>query len=127
MTDTPVNPPSTPGERVKAAIGDLARPFAIYVTSAAAAVATVKIAWTIADKSADFSAAAIFITAVFGGLAGLYGFKAWENKEAAKATAGVKVAQAAAGPEVIAAAKAPPAPAAPEGDDEDLSAFGAKP
>jgi len=111
-----MNKDNTSGvETLKSFIGELARPFAIYVTSAAAAAATVKIAWTIANKTDDFSAAAIFITAIFGGLAGLYGFKAWENRGNAKADSAVGVA-VANGPQQAAA----PPKSDPPADDGEL-------
>jgi len=90
-TDTPARrdtfPPIPPSERIKAFIGDLARPFAIYVTSGAAAIATVAIAYKNSD---GFSAAAIFIGAVYAGVGALYVGKAWENSQKAKADADVQ-------------------------------------
>jgi hypothetical protein len=84
------NPPSALDEW-KSFIADLARPFAIYVTSAAAAVATVTITMRIATM--DFSGAAIFVGAVFSGVGALYGLKAWENNTQAKQTAVIEVAK----------------------------------
>ncbi len=84
-TDTPVNQPPTHLERLKAFLGDLARPFAIIVTSASAAYAVC----TIAYQGKDFSGGAIFITAVFAGVALLYGAKSYENVKQAQANADV--------------------------------------
>lgn len=90
MTDTPViprdQPPVPRSEMVKGFIGDLARPFAIYVGSASAGWATV----VIAHKVNGFAEAALFIGAVYAGLAGLYGFKSWERRR----DADVAIAQA---------------------------------
>ena len=74
-TDTPVRSPPDTAERVKAFIGDIARPFAIYVTSGSAAIATVMVAFR-TDNGTD---AALLIGAVYAGVGALYGFKAWEN------------------------------------------------
>ena len=65
-------------DTLKTFIGDIARPFSIIVTSAAAAWSTVAIAYRVPG----FEGAAVFIGAVYAGLAGLYGFKAWENRAA---------------------------------------------
>ena len=93
--DTPIAAPTTPPpstlDEIKGFVGDLARPFAIIVTSASASTATVIIALNNKD---GFSAAAIFIGAVFTGVVGLFGAKAWENAQQAKQTANVAVAQA---------------------------------
>jgi len=96
--DTPIAPkgfpPPSRADQVKSFIGDLARPFAIYVTSGAAALAT----GTIAFKNDDgFSAAAIFIGAVYAGVGALYGAKAWEVAKGKTADAEVAKAQASAG------------------------------
>ena len=92
--DTPIASPSYPPpsavDQVKSFIGDLARPFAIYATSGAAAVASVKIAWAITDANGG----AIYIGAVFVGLGALYGAKPWENSSQAKQTATIEVAKA---------------------------------
>ena len=77
---------------VKEIIADLARPFAIYVTAGAAAISTVRLAF----YSDDLSGAAVYMGAVFAGLAGLYGFRAWENNKAVSASAEVEKAKAAA-------------------------------
>ena len=92
-TDTPVPSPPNRLEQIKALIGDLARPFAIIITSGGATAATV----IIALKNDDgFAAAAIFIGAVMAGVATLAGAKAYENVQKAKADATVQVAQAQA-------------------------------
>lgn len=79
-------------DALKAFIADLARPFSIYVTSGAAGVATVAIAF----KVGNFAEGAIFIGAVFAGLTGLYGLKSWEISKAGKHAAEVEVAKAKA-------------------------------
>jgi hypothetical protein len=95
--DTPIAPKSFPPpsmmDQWKAFIGDLARPFAIYATSGAAALATVAIAFKNDD---GFSAAAIFIGAVYAGVGALYAGKAWENVKAGKSAADVEIAKAQA-------------------------------
>ena len=87
-------PPTTLGE-IKVFIADIARPFSIIVTSTAAGWATVAIARDI-SKHADssFSEAAIYMGAVFTGLAALYGAKAWEKSQESKHAASAAVAQA---------------------------------
>lgn len=74
LADTPTPQPPSRLDAVKGFIGDLARPFAIISTSGSAAYAT----GVIAHRVDSFEGAAIFIGAVYAGLAGLYGFKAWE-------------------------------------------------
>jgi hypothetical protein len=78
-TDTPVRTPPDTAERVKAFIGDIARPFAIYVTSGAASVATIMVAFR-TDNGTD---AALLIGAVYAGLGALYAARAWENTKTA--------------------------------------------
>lgn len=73
-------------------VADLARPFSIISTSGSAAFATGVIAW----RLEDMGEAALFIGAVYAGLAGLYGFKSWEEKGKAKAQADVASAAAVA-------------------------------
>ena len=90
MTDINLTPPSYPGW--KGAIADLARPFAIYVTTIGVNASAVTIAWK-TDKP-ELIAAAAFMTALFTGLGALYGFKALEVSAIAKQAAGVHVAQA---------------------------------
>lgn len=94
-TDTPINPAYPPApmmERVKALVGDLARPFAIIGTTIGFNTALV----TVAQKlGPDASAAAIFIGAAGGILATLYGAKAWEAVQGGKHTASVEIAKVA--------------------------------
>ncbi len=79
MTDTPVIPREVPpvprSEMIKAFIGDLARPFALYVSGAGTAVATV----IGAMKCEDGIQAAAVITAAGVVLGGMYGLKEWGN------------------------------------------------
>lgn len=95
MTDTPLQPASSPpvprSEIVKAFIGDLARPFAIYVTSGAAAIATVMVA----ARTENGTDAAILLGAVFAGVGALYTAKAWEVAKTGKQAAEVEIARAA--------------------------------
>ncbi len=102
-SDTPVKTPTFPPpsklDQAKGFIGDLARPFAIYVTAASAAASVVILA--IHAKTPDLSASAIFEGAVFTGVGALYGAKAWENAQQAKQQATVQVAQATNGPPVV--------------------------
>jgi hypothetical protein len=75
--------------RLKTFIADVARPFAIISTSAAAATATI----IISLKVDSVEAAAIFIGAVFTGVAALYGAKALENSATAKHAASIEIAK----------------------------------
>ena len=97
MTDTPVHPRDVPpihmSERVKAFIGDLARPFAIVVTSYAGAHATI----VIASKVENGNDGAIFAGAYFLGIATLYGAKALEAINTTRARRDVDVATVNAG------------------------------
>lgn len=97
MTDTPVNARETPpihtSERVKAFIGDLARPFAIIATSYAAAHATI----VIASKVENGNDGAIFAGAYFLGVASLYVGKAIEAINTTRARRDVDVAAVNAG------------------------------
>lgn len=97
MTDTPIHaqtfPPVPTSERVKAFIGDLARPFAVMATSGAAAAAIV----IIAQKTTSGDGA-VFVAAVFAGVGAIYGAKSWETAVQAKQDAQVKIAQANASP-----------------------------
>lgn len=99
MSDTPITPVTFPRppmmDRVKGLIGDLARPFAVYVTSGGAAIAMVIIA-TKVDDGMDGAATLVAIAGLVGGI---YGFKAWENNTTAKAAANVEIAKAAPTPE----------------------------
>lgn len=63
-------------DQFKSLIGDLARPFSIIATSLSASVAVVIVACRIA---ADGMGVAAFVAAIYAGLAGLYGFKSWEQ------------------------------------------------
>lgn len=97
MTDTPTQamtyPPPPRSEVIKAFIGDLARPFAIYVTSAAAAIATVLVAF----RTENGTDASILLAAVFAGVGALYGAKSWEVAKTGKQAAEVEVAKVMAG------------------------------
>jgi len=94
MTDTPIAAPSWPPpsglDQAKAFIGDLARPFAIIVTSGSAAVSGV----VIATKVESFEGAAIFIGAIYAGVGALFGAKAWENAKTGRQAADVEIAKA---------------------------------
>lgn len=94
VADTPVRAPPSRAEVVKSFIGDLARPFAIIVTSAATAAATV----IVALKVDSFDSAAIFIAAVYAGVGALYGAKAWEAVQTTKQGASVEIAKATSSP-----------------------------
>ncbi len=85
QTDTPVSQPPSPLDGLKSFIGDLARPFAIIVTSAATAFAIVQLA----SQAKDLSAAAIFVGALFAGLGALSAAKTYENVKQAQASADV--------------------------------------
>lgn len=93
MTDTPVSareyPPVPASERIKAFIGDLARPFAIISTSFAASWATIVIAYKVENGNDG----AIFAGAFFLGVATLYGAKAVEAINAGRHRRDVDVAQ----------------------------------
>lgn len=98
-------------DQVKGVISDLARPFAIISTSGAAAWATV----TISYRVDGFENAALYMAAVYTGLGGLYGFKAWERRGESKNAAEVEKVRAQASP--------PPAEALkPATDDGELPA-----
>ncbi|HEY1071517.1 hypothetical protein [Brevundimonas sp.] len=90
MTDTPIQQPPTRLERVKAFIGDLARPFAIIATSFAASWATIVIAYRVENGNDG----AIFIGGVFAGVGALYIGKAWEVAKTGKQSAEVEIAKA---------------------------------
>ena len=92
MTDTSIAPTSPPSkaDQVAAFIGGLARPFAIIVTSSAAAVATV----IVSTRTENGNDAAILMGAVYAGVSALYIGKAWENAKAGKQAAEVEIAKA---------------------------------
>lgn len=87
MTD-PISPAAAP---VSTWLGNNARPLSILLPAAGAAIATV----VIAMKVTGFGEAALFIGAVYGGVAALYTAKSWENAQTAKSAANVEVAKAA--------------------------------
>lgn len=95
MPDTPIATPTFPPpsrlDQVKGFVGDLARPFAIIVTSLSAAISGV----VIATKVSTFEGAATFIGAVYLGVGALYGAKAWENAKTGGQAAQVEIAKAA--------------------------------
>ena len=71
-------------DQFKSLVGDLARPFAIIVTSFAASVATIIVALRVSDGN-DGAALMFAVGAMVGGI---YGFKAvetWKTKNAATA------------------------------------------
>lgn len=70
-------------DQFKALIGDLARPFSIITTSLSASIAVVIVACRI---SAEGMGVAAFVAAIYAGLAGLYGFKSWEQTRPARTT-----------------------------------------
>lgn len=75
-------------------IADLARPFALYAVAGSTAVAILRLSWA----GEDLSGAAVFITAALGGLAALYGAKAWEVAKVGGQAADVEKAKAQATP-----------------------------
>ena len=90
MTDTP--PAIFPVdrlERIKTFIGDLARPFAIIVTSGGAAWATVVVAYRVENGNDG----AILMGAIFAGVGALYIGKAWEAVKTKQSDATVEVAK----------------------------------
>ena len=78
--DTPVAPPVTRLDHIKSFVGDLARPFAIIVTSGGAAWATVVTAYRVQNGTDG----ALLLAAIFGGVAVLYGAKSLEVVGVAK-------------------------------------------
>ena len=72
-----------------ATLGNLARPFVLYVAALSSALATVSIVW----MRLDLIAGAAFITAAWGGVGLLYGAKALEEGRKAKASAEVEIAK----------------------------------
>lgn len=79
---------------VKSFIADLARPFAIYTTSGAAAWATVDIAARVNSGEAG----AMFMAVILGGVSALYVGKAFENTRIAGHSAEVEKAKASSIP-----------------------------
>lgn len=96
----------------KAAMADLARPFALYSVGASTGVAIVRLAW-VGD---DLSNGAVFIGAALGGLGVLYGAKAWENAKVGGQAAEVEKERAKATPPPAEALK----PASTDSDDGEL-------
>lgn len=97
-------------DALKTFVADLARPFALYSVAGSTSFAIVRL--TLFES--DLSAAAVFITAALGGLAALYGVKAWENAKAGGQAAEVEKVRAQATPPPTEALK----PAAPAPDPE---------
>lgn len=91
----PVLNNSTPhwSERLQVFIAETARPLAIISTSWGATGAMLIVATKL---DGDAAAAAIFIGACVGGVATLYGAKAWEQSQAGKHAATVEVAKVTA-------------------------------
>lgn len=90
MTDQPIQPPANGLERWTAALGNLARPYTLYVASTASAVATVSIVF----RGVSLIEGAAYITAAWAGVGVLYGAKALEEGRKAKASADVDIARA---------------------------------
>lgn len=93
MTDTPANPREVPpvhmSERVKAFLGDLARPFNQYAVGGATAAAVVIGALQITDAAGG----ALYIAAVSPLTLGLFGLKTLENVKAGNQSRDVAIAQ----------------------------------
>lgn len=96
-SDSPVTtpPPRDKWEQLQAVFGNLARPYAIWISASSAAAGTV----ICAVNAKDLTGAGFFIAAAWAGVAALAGVRAAEN---------VKVAQAQASTPAVAAAKGPP-------------------
>ena len=91
MTDTPIQPPVTRLEHVKAFIGDLARPFAIIWTALCGGISMLMLAAKIDDPVQ----AGVFIGVVYSmGVAPLYIGKAVEVFKTNKTAANVEIAKA---------------------------------
>lgn len=86
----------TRNETFRQTFADLARPFAIWASSASASLATVRLAWTAYDGKVDLNGAAIYMTAIWAGVGALYIGKAWEKNTEAKQNAQVAIEQAKA-------------------------------
>lgn len=80
---------------LKSFIADLARPFAIYVSSASASICVVILSCKIVDQS--YVAAAALVAAVYAGVGALYGAKAWEVAKQGKHAADVEIAKSNTG------------------------------
>jgi hypothetical protein len=80
-TDTPI-PVPTPSrmDRIKAFIGDLARPFALISMSLATSIGVVIVCLRVDDGNDG----AIALGAVGLIIGGMYGFKSWENTKASQ-------------------------------------------
>jgi hypothetical protein len=91
MSDTPVHvqghPPVARIDMLKAFIGDLARPFALYAVGGGTAIATV----VGANKCQNGTEASLVIGAAGVVLAGMYGVKEWgtTKQKVAETNAGV--------------------------------------
>lgn len=92
MTDQPVQPPASHLERWTAALGNLARPFALYAAAGSSAFATVAIVL----REMSLIEGAAFIAAAWGGVGGLYWAKATEESRKASVAGNVEVAKATA-------------------------------
>lgn len=84
----------TRNELFRVTVGDLARPFSIYISALGASIATVVLAVGAWHGKVELLAAAAFMTAVWAGVGALYWGKAWERKGEANASAQVEVARA---------------------------------
>lgn len=77
-------------ERWTEALGQLARPFTLYVAAASSAIATVAIVF----RGVSLIEGAAYITAAWAGVGVLYGAKALEERGKAKSSAEVEIAKA---------------------------------
>ncbi|HYE46209.1 MAG TPA: hypothetical protein VEA44_10605 [Caulobacter sp.] len=90
MTDTPpITTPPSRLDQIKAFIGDLARPFAIIISSAGGAWASVVAAYRV-DNGND---GALLLGAIFAGISAIYIGKAWEVAKTGKHSAQVEIAK----------------------------------
>jgi hypothetical protein len=85
----PDTPPTGTLERIVVALGNLARPYVLFVSATSSAVATVMVV----AKEMDLMAGAAFVAANWGGVGLLYGAKSLEEGRKAKAEAQVAIAQ----------------------------------
>lgn len=76
------------------ALGNLARPFVLYSAATSSALATVSIVW----MRGDLMAGAAFVGAAWGGVAMLYGAKAWETARTDKQATEREIARATTRP-----------------------------